>query len=296
VHRRGSHAPPRGSPHRRGERIAASVVDVAYGTDLGCGRGANHEPCGGSQTLDVHPATDGPRRGTIVFVHGGGFVGGDKSKLESLGPFVHQTRRGWDVVTVNYRLANRWLGWNLYPTPLLDVEAALDWIRTHGSDELGLRTDRIVVGGESAGGGLAALIGTTWNSPRPEHAGIDRVDGYFAVAGVLDLDTDTSRFWSSHWIPDLAWLPVVSAVTYLDAADPPAWLVHGDLDTIVTARSSQNFRAAAEAGGFGHLVDYDLVDRTDDGTPIDPGLRFHSPGGGANLTALNAWLDRVAGA
>jgi acetyl esterase/lipase len=332
-----------------GDDLSASSRDVAYGPDHGCGLGAaDHEPCGGSQTLDVYPAgvrpatttttttttttpttttptttgpeddaggpadldgdggattapapttnpsPTGPRRGTIVFVHGGGFSAGDKSRLDSFAPILRQTQRGWDVVVVNYRLSNRWLGHAMYPVPLLDVERALDWVRQQGPGR-GLDTSHVVVAGESAGGGLAALIGTAWNSGRPELAGIDRVDAYVSIAGVLDLDTPTSRFWLSLWIPDLLWLPVVSASTYLDAADPPAWLLHGDLDAVVESLGSQRFKAIADRGGFGQLVDYDLVDRTADGTALAPGVRNHSPGGGANAAALDAWLDRIAG-
>ncbi|UDY34846.1 alpha/beta hydrolase [Dermatobacter hominis] len=251
-------------------------------------------PGGPDASTTTTPAPGGPRRGTIVFVHGGGFSAGDKSRLESFAPILRQTQRGWDVVVVNYRLSNRWLGTDMYPTPLLDVERALDWVRHQGPGQ-GLDTSHVVVAGESAGAGLAALIGTAWNSGRPELAGIDRVDGYVSIAGVLDLDTATSRFWSSLWIPDLLMLPVVSATSYLDAADPPAWLLHGDLDPVVESTGSQHFKAIADRGGFGHLVDFDLVDMAADGSPIDPGLRHHAPGGGANAPALDAWLDRIAG-
>ena len=58
---------------------------------LWCGFGS-HDPCNGSQTLDVRLHTgDGPGRGTIVFVHGGGFTGGDKSDPTGLsGPILAQ--------------------------------------------------------------------------------------------------------------------------------------------------------------------------------------------------------------
>ncbi len=248
----------------------------------------------GPPTTTPPPTRPGDRRtGTIVFIHGGGFTGGAKSNLTDFAPILRQTERGWDVVVVNYRLSNPRLGTAMYPTPLLDVERALDWVRTKGATH-GLDTTQVVVGGESAGGGLAALIGTAWNSGRAELAGIDRVDGYISISGVLDLETPTARFWSSMWISHPIWLPIVTATTHLDAADPPAWLVHGDQDGVVEAAASQHFKAVADRGGFGHLVDYDLVDLAADGTPLGDAVRNHTPSAGANVTALDAWLDRIA--
>ena len=83
---------------------APSLTDIAYGPATGCANAAVDAPCGGSQLLDIYPATAGPSRGTIVWIHGGGLFLGDKSVPDSAGPVFEQLERGWSVVSVNYRL------------------------------------------------------------------------------------------------------------------------------------------------------------------------------------------------
>jgi acetyl esterase/lipase len=242
--------------------------------------------------LDIYDAANATR-GTIVFVHGGGFTGGDKRDGVNTGPFLRMRERGWDVVSVNYRLADPRRGVNLFPTAVRDVDAALDWIRANGAAN-NVNTARIVVAGESAGGAIAALIGTAWNSGRPEFAGIQRPTAYVAVAGVLTDQTPMARFWHAQWVPDVnAWGPVVSAYTWLDSADPPAWLIHGDQDNIVESENSRKLREKADLGKYGHQVTYDLVDVWSDNTPMPAHVRGHQPAGGANIAALGDFLSRL---
>lgn len=272
--------------------LRPDAVDVAYGAEAGCGPGApSHEPCLGSQTMDVYRPRGGVSRGTLVVVHGGGFIAGDKVDVGALGPFLHQTLRGWGVVVVNYRLARAAQGVNMFPTALRDVGQAVTWLRQRGGT-VGLDPHRIVIAGHSAGGTLAALLGVAANAPRLEFGGLPTVDAWVSVAGILDPGAGpASRMWLAYWAGP--WAPSWSAAapaTWIDRSDPPGWIVHGDSDGFVEV---DNARRMVDAGlRAGHPgLSLEIVDRWSGGAPQQSGNRSHSPLGGANLAALESWLD-----
>jgi acetyl esterase len=89
----------------------------------------------------------------LVWLHGGGFIGGDLDMREA-----DWTARevcaaaGAVVVSVDYRLA---VGGVRYPVPHDDTVAAVAWVRDQAGD-LGVDPARITIGGASAGGNLTA--------------------------------------------------------------------------------------------------------------------------------------------
>jgi acetyl esterase len=97
------------------------------------------------------PATEGPHP-TLVFLHGGGFALGDASSYDGQ---VRAITAGVDavVVSVDYRLAPE----HPFPAAAEDAIAATRWAGEHLA-ELGGREDRLAVGGDSAGGNLAAVV------------------------------------------------------------------------------------------------------------------------------------------
>ena len=96
-------------------------------------------------------ATAAPR-GAIYFIHGGGFIGGDaRENLNALKSLA--ARMNCVVVAVQYRLAPG----ARFPGPLEDVYAGLKWLHGNAAS-VGVDPARIVVMGESAGGGLAAML------------------------------------------------------------------------------------------------------------------------------------------
>ncbi len=89
----------------------------------------------------------------ILWIHGGGYVMGGTYMLDmSCGKMLAE-RYGAVVVCPDYRLA----GEAPYPAALEDCYAALSWMYGH-AEELGIDRTRIIVGGESAGGGLTAAV------------------------------------------------------------------------------------------------------------------------------------------
>ncbi|GAA3438917.1 alpha/beta hydrolase [Kutzneria kofuensis] len=89
-------------------------------------------------------------RAAYVSIHGGGFAIGDLDQDASVS-FEIADKVGAVVVSVDYRLAPE----HPYPAGLEDCYAALEWTAAKAS-ELGVDTARIGIGGDSAGGGIAA--------------------------------------------------------------------------------------------------------------------------------------------
>ena len=99
--------------------------------------------------LRVYKPPRRARAGALLWIHGGGMVLGDLSQDDTRCAAAAQ-HHGIVVVSTNYRLAPE----HPYPVPLDDCFAAWKWILQH-SGELGVDATKIVVGGQSAGGGLA---------------------------------------------------------------------------------------------------------------------------------------------
>jgi acetyl esterase len=151
----------------------------------------------------------GRERPTVVFYHGGGFVVGD---LESHDDLCRRLAKasGWAVLAVNYRLAPE----ARYPAALDDSYAALAWAASEGGRELGVDADRIAVGGDSAGGNLAAAVALAArerHGPRIAHQLLiyPVIDHDFTTASYLDANPDyflTAEamhwFWDQYLGPD----------------------------------------------------------------------------------------------
>lgn len=89
----------------------------------------------------------------ILWIHGGGYITG-MAKMIYMSRAMNLIKKyGAVVITPEYRLANKYP----YPAALQDCYAALLYLKNH-SDELNFNPSKIMVGGESAGGGLTASL------------------------------------------------------------------------------------------------------------------------------------------
>jgi acetyl esterase/lipase len=91
--------------------------------------------------------------GCVYFIHGGGMIFGDNHSGGLLGVLDHAEQLQFAVVSVEYRLAPE----TPYPGNVEDCYAGLSWTLAHAA-ELGVDPARVIVGGVSAGGGLAAAV------------------------------------------------------------------------------------------------------------------------------------------
>ena len=219
--------------------------------------------------LDLYlPATDGPGgtrpRPVIVFFHGGGWRVGDKSEMAKWAPgLVGET--GCALASVNYRLSNE----GRFPTQIIDAKTAVRWVRANAG-RFGLDPRRVGAMGFSAGGHLAALLGTTAGTAALEDPGMGnphesaRVQAVCDVSGPVDLNIPTTSIigklsvygllgGSAPSRPDL--VRQADPSLYVEAADPPFLIIQGDQDTLVTPAHAQKLYAALKAKGVDATLD-----------------------------------------
>lgn len=98
------------------------------------------------------PAVDGPVP-VLIYIHGGGWTFGSlEGGVDHLCRSVSATT-GLAVVSVDYRMAPE----HKFPIPVEECQAVLAWVRDNAS-ELGIDTNAIAIGGDSAGGNISAAI------------------------------------------------------------------------------------------------------------------------------------------
>jgi acetyl esterase/lipase len=176
-------------------------------------------------------------------MHGGGMIMGNAWGV------LPKILRDWSaplglaVVSVEYRLAPE----TRFPGPLEDCHAGLLWTVDH-AQELGIDTERVIIGGKSAGGGLAAAL-TLYNGDRsdgPTPIGQflqcpmldDRLDTPSAhqMAGIGLWDrSSTAVAWQAylgdrHGAPDLPPYAAPARATDLSGL-PPTYLDVGSTET-----------------------------------------------------------------
>ncbi|GIF46832.1 acetyl esterase [Asanoa ferruginea] len=178
-----------------------------------------HLPLGGGPTLvRVYQAAVGPRP-LLLWLHGGGFVGGSVADLDHVCSGL-ALRSGRTVVSLEYRLAPE----HPFPAALDDTYDALGWLVAHGQVFGG--DGRVAAGGQSAGGALVA--GATL---RARDAGSPLPDRQVLCYPVLDVPAEPSwadRQYLTGPAPDYA-APVRAASL---AGLPPTLLVAAGRDPL----------------------------------------------------------------
>jgi len=205
--------------------------------------------------LDILTRRDAPPVGApvLVYIHGGGWVMGDKRE-QGL-PMMHElARRGWVCVTVNYRLSPR----ATWPAHVVDCKRALAWVREHIAEHGG-DPAFIALSGGSAGGHLAALAALTPNRPewQPGFEDADTaVDACIPFYGVYDMTVEPDAGGAyGRGLAKLLGLRVMKVSfddhrTLFEEASPdrritpgapPMFVVHGANDTLTSPRMARRF-------------------------------------------------------
>jgi len=210
--------------------------------------------------LDVYARTDpGGPFPTLIWIHGGGWVGGNKeSATFSLLPYLEM---GWNVVNVEYRLGRV----SLAPAAVEDCLCALRWV-IHNAKEYGFDTNKIVTSGGSAGGHLAlttalaqASAGLDRQCPGTEELKVAAVVNWYGITDVADLlDGPNVRNYAVQWMGsmpnrvDVA--KRVSPLTYVRAGAPPVITIHGDADPTVPYSHATRLQETLRKAGVGEQL------------------------------------------
>ena len=202
------------------------------------------------QKLDLYlPRAAGPLP-LIVWIHGGAFRMG--SKVDRV-PF-EMLEQGYAIASLNYRLSQH----ALFPAQIEDCKAAVRWLRAH-AETYGLDPLHFAAWGESAGGHLAAMLGTAGHErnfdvgEHLEHSShVQAVLDFFGPTDFLQMDAHRLPEGMVHDAPDspesqLVGGPIqdrpaevarANPVTYVTSEAPPFLIVHGDRDPLVPYHQS----------------------------------------------------------
>ncbi len=189
----------------------------------------------------------------MVYVHGGGWVIGDKREQGK--PMMYElVARGWVCVAINYRLSPK----ATWPDHIVDVKRAIAWVKEH-IGEYGGDPAFIAISGGSAGGHLCALAALSAGDPafQPGFEEADTsVQACVPFYGVMDLTSSPEG--SAIFGPGLVKMLEKSVMktkeadhpelfrdaspTYrVQAGAPPFFVLQGANDTLVPVETARRF-------------------------------------------------------
>lgn len=191
--------------------------------------------------IDVYrPAGRAEPLPVLIWWHGGGFVAGYKSAACCLATGLAEAT-GWVVISADYALSPE----SAYPTAVLQGHTLLAYVAANAA-ALGIGPQRVVLGGDSAGSGLAAqLVGMQTNPALAQRMGTTPADlsvcGAALYCGPSNMDTlaQTGFPFLKVFLPaytgrkdwtSLDRLDELSAVRWVTPNWPPTLLTGGDAD------------------------------------------------------------------
>lgn len=196
----------------------------------------------------------------IVWICGGAWLQMDVHAW--IPNLVDLARKGYVVASVEYRDSN----YAVFPGQVEDIKKAIRYLRAH-SQRYQIDPDHIGVMGESAGGHLAGMIGTTGHvqgldvgeyldySSAVQAACPWYIPSDFQQMPVFDEDIYLGLLPESRLINSIAKVnpdkaKEASPITYIDDKTPPFLLIHGTQDQVVPHNQSELMYEALEAKGL----------------------------------------------
>ena len=216
---------------------------------------------GHSLELDLYMPAGADSSRLVVWIHGGGWRGGSKERCSVTWLAEHS----YTVASISYRLTDK----AIFPAQIHDCKAAVRWLRAN-ADKYGYRTDKIAVAGSSAGGHLAALLGTSRGVKILEGTVGGNLDRSSRVDAVIDFYGATDFVLRSKTQPHRAnqegsvvyrllgggadqkveLAKLASAAFHVTSDDPPFLVFHGNRDKTVLLDQSQRIHEVYTNAGL----------------------------------------------
>ena len=187
------------------------------------------------------------RRPAIIIIHGGGWRTGNRTQHYALAQRLADL--GYVCFTPEYRLSTE----ALYPTAVYDLKSVIRWVHAHAKN-YDIDTTRIVVMGFSAGGQLAALLGTTIANLKFEGETC-RLNYSSNVQAIVDLDgtlsfvhpesgegddskkTSAATYWFGYSKKEnLKLWEEASPLTHVSKLTPPTLFINSSVDRMHAGR------------------------------------------------------------
>lgn len=252
----------------------------------------------------------------IVFMHSGAWITGDRTG----GGAIREAERGYAVASIDYPLAPA----HVWPAQIEACKAAVRWLRAN-SARYHLDPGRIGAFGSSAGGHLAAVLGTSGGDASVEglelgnpqfSSRVKAVVDFYGPTDLLKMDEQKlpcygSLSANSPFMPPslLMGCPIQecrektatsSPITYITRDDPPFLILQGKADCLVPWQQSQElYDALVAAGVEAHLYLLPTAQHADDqfNDPqyqkiVDDFLDANLRGGGAATPARRRLVRR----
>nr|AOR05750.1 carboxylesterase [uncultured bacterium] len=210
--------------------------DVAATRDVAYAPGPRHD-------VDVYaPKKIGPHTPVVVFIYGGGWDSGEKSKYAFVGSAL--ASHGYLVFIPNYRIYPE----AHYPDFLQDCALAVRWAKDHAA-QYGGDPGELFLMGHSAGAYNAAMLATD-----PQWLGAVGMDphrdlkGMVGLAGPYDflpLQSDELKAIFGA----VGQEPASQPINHVDGREPPMFLAHDLGDTVVYPKNTINMAAKIQAAG-----------------------------------------------
>ncbi|MGL5191477.1 MAG: alpha/beta hydrolase fold domain-containing protein [Cetobacterium sp.] len=207
--------------------------------------------------LDLLKSEIKEKQPLLIFITGGGFFASPKNN------YIQQrlaiAEAGYIVASIEYRVIPQ----GKFPDPLIDIKAAIRYLKAN-ADKFGIDKERVAVMGESAGGYLASLAGTTVKRKEfeigenlEENSDIQAVINIYGLSDLTQVGSDYSKeVQENHNSPSAPQAILINGmsifgnggsvnsnleaakkanpITYISKNTPSFLLMHGDKDTLVS--------------------------------------------------------------